>query len=242
MFTLLALELTALAMPAISTTHETPWQLVPTVTRVDSVGQIHTRRKRRQPVTIHHTLIPQHPGLDIPDAPFVACRAVFAWNAQAWTPHVSGCSGAFLEATQAAVDRWALEAPAGLHNATVSATIVFTNKLHHEAVHVAVDSEAIPSDGSPWFVAHDYPHQPHRYALRYPDQASSLRLPEQVCEIDMTIDTRGRPSDVQVGGCHAAFRASLADDLKHWRYHPYIVDGRATSVPVSIPVRFKRRS
>ena len=139
------------------------------------------------------------------------------------------------------MDRWALDAPAGLPDASVTATIVFTNALYHEAVHVAVDSESLPSDGSPWFVARDYPHRPHRYAVHYPDQASSLMLPEQVCVVDMTIDPRGRPSDVQVGGCHAAFRASLADELSHWRYRPYIVDGRATSVPVSMPVRFKPR-
>ena len=242
MIALVALQFAAHAQPQVSTTHETPWQIIPTVMRAGSTDQQKARLKRRSPVTIQRTLLPGHPGMESATSPFVACMTTFTQSDRGWTPEVSQCKGSFLDATQAAVDSWEFDTPAGLTNASFTVTIVFTNKQSHDAVLVAANSNHIPAESNPWFVARDYPHRPHRMMVSYPSQATNLTLPQQVCSVEMTIDTRGRPSDVQVWGCHSAFRDSLADELSDWRFEPFMVDGQATPVPVATTVRFRPKA
>ena len=241
MLALLALQLAGHAMPSSPTAQDTPWQIIPTVTRVDATGRSLTLLRRRRPVTIHRTLLPAHPGMKNPNAAFVGCVASFTQSSQGWTAEVSQCKEAFRDAAQAAVDGWEVDAPAGLRDASFAVTIVFTNQESHESVYVAVDSQHISTDSNPWFVARDYPTQPRRGKVHYPKRATSLMLPEQACSVEMTVDTRGRPSDLSVWGCHEALRASLTDELAGWRYDPFIVDGQPTPVPKSMRIRFKPR-
>jgi len=73
----------------------------------------------------------------------------------------------------------------------------------------------------------------------YPRAAQSLGLPETRCKARVDIDTRGRPTQVQVGGCAAVFHAATVDALMRWRFYPARRDGRAVPATFVVPLRYR---
>lgn len=73
----------------------------------------------------------------------------------------------------------------------------------------------------------------------YPRAAHDLKLPEARCRARITIDTKGKPTDVSVTGCATVFHAATVRAMMQWRFYPARVDGKKVSASFVVPIRFR---
>ncbi|MEO0602213.1 MAG: energy transducer TonB, partial [Myxococcota bacterium] len=60
---------------------------------------------------------------------------------------------------------------------------------------------------------------------RYPDAARPMNLGDVKCRTFVSIDTKGRPTDVRVVGCPQVFHESVKQAISKSRWRPYTIDG-----------------
>lgn len=58
-----------------------------------------------------------------------------------------------------------------------------------------------------------------RVRPKYPTKAKALNLDETTCEVRFTIDTRGKPIDVQVSGCPEVFHEEVRRAGHQWLFY-----------------------
>ena len=78
----------------------------------------------------------------------------------------------------------------------------------------------------------------HRVPPVYPPQAKSLRIEGKVV-MDAMVMEDGTVSDLKVVQGQPVFLRSAIEAVKHWRYKPFVLDGKAVKSPMRITVDFK---
>jgi TonB family protein len=73
----------------------------------------------------------------------------------------------------------------------------------------------------------------------YPKSARELKLPEARCLGHITIDAKGKPTNVSVTGCATVFHAATARALMQWRFYPARIDGKKVPASFVVPIRYR---
>ena len=78
----------------------------------------------------------------------------------------------------------------------------------------------------------------HRVYPVYPPQALSMRISGTVV-VQATIAEDGSVRDLKVKSGHPALAQAAMDAVKHWRYDPFLMNGRPFQKEVDISINFK---
>ena len=78
----------------------------------------------------------------------------------------------------------------------------------------------------------------HRVYPVYPPQALNMRIAGTVV-VQATIAEDGSVHDLKVKSGHPALAQAAIDAVKHWRYDPFLMNGRPFQKEVDISINFK---
>jgi TonB family C-terminal domain len=78
----------------------------------------------------------------------------------------------------------------------------------------------------------------HRVVPSYPEEAKKNRVSSRVT-VAIIVNEKGEVVDAKVESGHPLFNEAALQAVKQWRFEPYMVNGKAISVKVLIPVVFK---
>jgi protein TonB len=73
----------------------------------------------------------------------------------------------------------------------------------------------------------------------YPEAASLLGLGEEKCTATISIDEKGKPTEVTVDGCSAEVHEETRCAALQWRYYPYKEGGKAQPASFKLAIAYK---
>jgi protein TonB len=73
----------------------------------------------------------------------------------------------------------------------------------------------------------------------YPEAARALGLGEETCVVKMQIDEKGKPTEVAVEKCSAAFHEETRRAALQWRFYPYKEGGKAMPASFTLTIKYQ---
>ena len=77
-----------------------------------------------------------------------------------------------------------------------------------------------------------------RVQPRYPPAAQDLNLGDVVCRVNVFIDEKGVPYDIEPQNCPKVFHQEVKDALYKWRWYPAKVEGKAVKGQFLMAIKF----
>lgn len=74
---------------------------------------------------------------------------------------------------------------------------------------------------------------------RPPRAARKLGLTSEDCQVRIGVDTRGRPTEIEILSCPSVFHDELMRAARQWRFYPAEAGGQPIPARTVIPVHFR---